>query len=106
MTSASTSPTGASSGPGRPRSVGGTTRYAEQVMVNVTNELSVLFRLGVERAVGHGEDTSRHAAAMNANVWDAGDAIERLLQTDRPIDPARLADPDAELFGLAGSPGA
>jgi 3-phenylpropionate/trans-cinnamate dioxygenase ferredoxin reductase subunit len=46
----------------------------------------------------------RVAAAMNANVWDAGDAIERLLQTDRPIDPARLADPDAELSGLTGSP--
>ena len=47
----------------------------------------------------------RVAAAMNANVWDAGDAIERLLQTDRPIDPARLADPEAELDGLAGPPG-
>jgi hypothetical protein len=43
---------------------------------------------------------------MNANVWDAGDAIETLLQTDRPIDPARLADPDAELAGLTGRPGA
>lgn len=48
----------------------------------------------------------RVAAAMNANVWDAGDAIETLLQTDRPIDPARLADPDAELAGLTGRPGA
>jgi len=48
----------------------------------------------------------RVAAAMNANVWDAGDAIETLLQTDRPIDPARLADPDAELAGLTGPPGA
>jgi hypothetical protein len=43
---------------------------------------------------------------MNANVWDAGDAIEGLLQTDRPIEPARLADPDAELSGLTGLPGA
>jgi 3-phenylpropionate/trans-cinnamate dioxygenase ferredoxin reductase subunit len=48
----------------------------------------------------------RVAAAMNANVWDAGDAIETILQTDRPIDPARLADPDAELAGLTGRPGA
>ena len=46
------------------------------------------------------------AAAMNANIWDAGDAIEALLRGDRPIDPARLADPEIDLAGLAGSPDA
>ena len=45
------------------------------------------------------------AAAMNANVWDAGDDIETLLRADRPIDASRLADPDIDLAGLAGSPG-
>jgi 3-phenylpropionate/trans-cinnamate dioxygenase ferredoxin reductase subunit len=42
----------------------------------------------------------RVAAAMNANIWDAGDAIEALLQTDRVVDPARLADPDLDLGDL------
>jgi 3-phenylpropionate/trans-cinnamate dioxygenase ferredoxin reductase subunit len=46
----------------------------------------------------------RVAAAMNANVWDAGDAIEALLRSDRPIDRARLADPEIDLAGLAGPP--
>ena len=45
------------------------------------------------------------AAAMNANVWDAGEDIEALLQADRPIDASRLADPDIDLAGLARTPG-
>lgn len=44
---------------------------------------------------------SRVAAAMNANVWDAGDAIEALLRAGRPLDPARLADPGVDLASLA-----
>ncbi len=48
----------------------------------------------------------RVAAAMNANVWDAGDAIEALLQVDWPIDPALLADPEVDLAGLTGPLGA
>ena len=44
-------------------------------------------------------------AAMNANVWDAGDDIEALLQAGRPVDVSRLADPDINLAELAGSPG-
>src|SRR5579875_2086896 len=47
----------------------------------------------------HGKVT----AAMNANVWDAGEAIEALLQAERPVDPARLADPDIDLAELTGS---
>ena len=46
------------------------------------------------------------AAAMNANVWDAGDAIEALVQAAQPVDRARLADPDVDLAGLARSPDA
>lgn len=46
----------------------------------------------------------RVAAAMNANVWDQGDAIEALLRADRPINPARLADPEVDLAGLAETP--
>jgi 3-phenylpropionate/trans-cinnamate dioxygenase ferredoxin reductase component len=42
-------------------------------------------------------------AAMNANVWDASDAIEALLVAGTPVDPERLADPDVDLAELAGS---
>jgi 3-phenylpropionate/trans-cinnamate dioxygenase ferredoxin reductase subunit len=42
----------------------------------------------------------RVAAAMNANVWDTGDAIEALLRVDRPIDTALLADPEVDLARL------
>jgi len=45
----------------------------------------------------------RVAAAMNANVWDAGDGIEALLQAGRPVTPASLADPDVDLTELAAS---
>jgi 3-phenylpropionate/trans-cinnamate dioxygenase ferredoxin reductase subunit len=43
----------------------------------------------------------RVMAGMNANIWDQGDAIEALIRSRRPIDPARLADPAVELNGLA-----
>lgn len=43
------------------------------------------------------------AAAMNANVWDQGDAIEALLRARRPVDTAALADPAADLGELAGA---
>ena len=42
------------------------------------------------------------AAAMNANVWDQGDAIEALLAARRGVDPAALADRGTDLAGLAG----
>ena len=50
---------------------------------------------------------SQVAAAMNAGIWDAGDALEALLRAARPIDAASLADPDndlADLADLAGPP--
>ncbi|MGC8514343.1 MAG: NAD(P)/FAD-dependent oxidoreductase [Acidimicrobiales bacterium] len=45
----------------------------------------------------------RVAAAMNANVWDVGDAIEALLRSGQPVAPARLADPDVDLADLNAS---
>lgn len=42
------------------------------------------------------------AAAMNGNIWDAGDAIEALLVAGRPVDPSRLMDPDVDLNEFAG----
>lgn len=42
-------------------------------------------------------------AAMNANVWDQGDALEALLIARATPDPAALADPDTDLALLAGA---
>jgi 3-phenylpropionate/trans-cinnamate dioxygenase ferredoxin reductase subunit len=44
---------------------------------------------------------SRVVAAMNANTWDAGDALEALIRTRHPVDHARLIDPDVDLASLA-----
>jgi 3-phenylpropionate/trans-cinnamate dioxygenase ferredoxin reductase component len=40
-------------------------------------------------------------AALNANVWDQGDAIEALLKARRVVDPAALADSGTDLADLA-----
>ena len=40
------------------------------------------------------------AAAMNANVWDQGDAIDALIRWRRPVDPRRLADEAVDLGGV------
>lgn len=45
----------------------------------------------------------RVVAAMNANVWDAGDALEALVRNQASADPAALADPGTDLNSLAGS---
>ena len=42
-------------------------------------------------------------AAMNANVWDQGDAIEDLLARSNPVDRKDLADPDTDLVSIAES---
>jgi 3-phenylpropionate/trans-cinnamate dioxygenase ferredoxin reductase subunit len=42
-------------------------------------------------------------AVMNANVWDKGDDIERLLLARAAPDPAALADPDTDLADIAGT---
>jgi 3-phenylpropionate/trans-cinnamate dioxygenase ferredoxin reductase subunit len=42
-------------------------------------------------------------AAMNANVWDEGDNLERLLLGRATPDQGALADPDTDLADLAGA---
>ncbi len=44
----------------------------------------------------------RISAAMNVNVWDVADTLGRLILAGRPVDRARLADPDVPLGDLAG----
>jgi 3-phenylpropionate/trans-cinnamate dioxygenase ferredoxin reductase subunit len=46
---------------------------------------------------------NRVLAGMNVNVWDVQDDIQRLVRAGlggQPVDPARLADPNAELAEL------
>lgn len=42
----------------------------------------------------------RVLAAMNANIWDAGDAIEAMLASGRRVDPTLLRDPEVDLAGV------
>jgi NADPH-dependent 2,4-dienoyl-CoA reductase/sulfur reductase-like enzyme len=39
-------------------------------------------------------------AGMNVNVWDVNDDIQALIRSARPVDQARLADPDVALTDL------
>jgi 3-phenylpropionate/trans-cinnamate dioxygenase ferredoxin reductase component len=34
---------------------------------------------------------------MNVNIWDVTDAIQHLIRSGQPADPARLADPAVPL---------
>jgi 3-phenylpropionate/trans-cinnamate dioxygenase ferredoxin reductase subunit len=64
-----------------------------------------------EMVIRHGESDnefitfwlrdSRLIAAMNANVWDQGEALQALILSKTQVDKARLADPNQELAPLA-----
>ena len=43
----------------------------------------------------------RVIAAMNANVWDVGDELTALVESERRVDPDRLTDPDVPLAEAA-----
>jgi 3-phenylpropionate/trans-cinnamate dioxygenase ferredoxin reductase subunit len=43
----------------------------------------------------------RVIAAMNANVWDQGDELQRLVESEERVDVARLADPVVPLAEAA-----
>ena len=44
---------------------------------------------------------SRVIAAMNANIWDQGDALLSLVESERRVDVGRLADPSVSLAEAA-----
>ena len=46
----------------------------------------------------------RVVAAMNAGVWDVVEPIQQLIRGGRPVDPARLANPNLPLRPAARSP--
>jgi 3-phenylpropionate/trans-cinnamate dioxygenase ferredoxin reductase component len=43
----------------------------------------------------------RVVAGMNVNIWDVSNEIQALIREARPVDPARLADPDVPLPALS-----
>jgi 3-phenylpropionate/trans-cinnamate dioxygenase ferredoxin reductase subunit len=43
----------------------------------------------------------RVIAAMNANLWDDGAALKRLVESETRVDPSRLADPGVPLAEAA-----
>ena len=47
-------------------------------------------------------DDDRVLAAMNANVWDVNETLQRLVVSRKPVAPERLADPDVPLEELQG----
>jgi 3-phenylpropionate/trans-cinnamate dioxygenase ferredoxin reductase subunit len=64
----------------------------------------VVFRGDVDRRefVAFWLDTgNRVLAGMNVNIWDVLDDVKRLIRSKRPVDPDRLADPQAPLGELA-----
>ncbi|MGW7361303.1 oxidoreductase C-terminal domain-containing protein [Streptomyces sp. NPDC054802] len=46
----------------------------------------------------------RVLASMNVNISDVTDPLRALVTSGNPVDPTRLADPDAPLSGLLGQP--
>jgi 3-phenylpropionate/trans-cinnamate dioxygenase ferredoxin reductase subunit len=56
--------------------------------------------LGGREAIVFWVADGRVVAAMNLNVWDVGEPIERLLRARPVIDDRKLADPDVELGAL------
>jgi 3-phenylpropionate/trans-cinnamate dioxygenase ferredoxin reductase subunit len=44
----------------------------------------------------------RVLAGMNVNIWDVNDKIAVLVRAGKPVEAARLADPDVPLEALAG----
>jgi 3-phenylpropionate/trans-cinnamate dioxygenase ferredoxin reductase component len=39
---------------------------------------------------------------MNVNVWDVNEHVQALIRSRRPVEVARLTDPDTPLESLAG----
>ncbi len=64
----------------------------------------VIFRgdVGKREFIAFWMSQGRVAAGMNVNIWDVTDAIQDLLRSGKPADPARLADPAVPLEEVAG----
>ena len=67
------------------------------------DELIVRGSLDSREFVAFWLDGERVTAGMNVNVWDVNEAIQALVRARRPVDVARLRDPDVPVDELAGS---
>ena len=54
----------------------------------------VIFRgdVGKREFIAFWMSNGRVVAGMNVNIWDVNDAIQDLIRSGQPADPARLAD--------------
>ena len=68
-----------------------------------TGDDEVVFRFGgnQQEFIAFWLRDDRVVAAMNANIWDQGEAIEELIASAAPVDRARLMDPDSDLASVA-----
>ena len=59
----------------------------------------VIFRgdVGKREFIAFWMSGGRVVAGMNVNIWDVNDAIQDLIRSGQPADPARLADPAVPL---------
>lgn len=56
--------------------------------------------LGAHEFVAFWLRDRRLCAAMNVNVWNVAEEFDRLIRSDRVLDPSRLADPSMPLRAL------
>jgi 3-phenylpropionate/trans-cinnamate dioxygenase ferredoxin reductase subunit len=59
----------------------------------------VIFRgdVGKREFIAFWLSGGRVVAGMNVNIWDVNDAVQALIRSGQPADPARLADPAVPL---------
>ena len=48
-------------------------------------------------------EDGRVVAGMNVNVWDVNDAIRELIRSRRPVERARLLDPETPIEQLVAA---
>ena len=65
----------------------------------------VIFRgdVGKREFIAFWLSGGRVVAGMNVNIWDINDAIQDLIRSGQPADPARLADPAVPLDEVAAT---
>ena len=63
----------------------------------------VVFRgdVGAREFIAFYVKDGRLIAGLNANVWDVSDKIQAVIRAGKPVDSARLADPEVALEDLA-----
>ena len=74
--------------------------YTGWVPPGTTAEVVVRGDLATREFISFWLIDGKVAAGMNVNIWDVTDQIGALIRSGKPIDRARLADPDVPLADL------